>query len=336
MNNTIPKRIYISLSFIAVFAIIFFLLNFDAGSVKNFICGTSQSPQETFGIPNYWLEKYRINLNSQDDLQKDDDNDGLNLADEYRYFTNPFNADTDGDNYKDGEEVKAGYNPTGSGKMDVNKDSLPDFWEQENNLSLDTNNYNLDPDKDNLPNYLELRHGTDPNNADTDGDGFGDSDEIRHGYDPSKADDARPVYAMTIKKINVEVPIIWSKSILESDLQEDLKNGIVRYPQTAVPGQAGNIVTTGHSSNYIWAAGNYNYVFKNLNNLQTGDEIIITAAQANGKILEYKYSVSSKEVVSPDDLKIFEETPKQILTVLTCWPLDTDWKRLMIKADQTN
>lgn len=48
---------------------------------------------------------------------KDDDNDGLvNLA-EAIYQTNASNPDTDGDGYKDGDEVKNGYNPKGSGKL---------------------------------------------------------------------------------------------------------------------------------------------------------------------------------------------------------------------------
>jgi LPXTG-site transpeptidase (sortase) family protein len=337
MKHSALKRISIVLSFLAVFAVIFYLLNFDFGGLKKSLCGPSDpSARETFDLPDYWLEKYGIQLKSQDDLQIDADNDGLSLADEYKYFTNPLDSDTDKDGYKDGEEVKAGYNPIGLGKMDINRDGLPDYWEQENGLSLDVNEYDLDPDRDGLPNYLEFRHGTDPQKADTDGDGFNDSNEIRHGYDPSQAGEARPDYAMAIPKIGITVPVIWSKSASESDLQADLKNGAVRYPQTAIPGQSGNIVVSGHSSNYVWADGKYNYVFKDLNELKDGDEIVLTATQANGKILEYKYAVSAKAVVAPDDPKIFEETPKQEITLVTCWPLNTDWKRLVVQAEQTD
>ena len=337
MNRTIIKRFSIALSFIIIFLIIFYLINFDVSSIRTFICGsTNSSIQETHGIPNYWLEKYGVRLTDKEDAQKDGDNDGLSLLEEYRYATNPQDADSDKDGYKDGEEVRAGYNPTGLGRMDMDKDGLSDFWEQENGLSLTSNDYKLDPDNDNLPNYLEMRHGTDPNKADTDGDGFGDSDEIRHGYDPSKAGDARPSYTISIGKLGIKAPVIWSTSTLEADLQEDLKKGVIRYPQTGIPGQTGNMVATGHSSNYIWVSGEYNYIFKDLNNLQNGDEIIISATQSNGKTLEYKYTVSLKEVVTPDDQRIFEETQKQVLTLVTCWPLNTNWKRLMLKATQAN
>lgn len=42
---------------------------------------------------------------------KDSDNDGLRDWEEELYRTNPFNPDTDGDGYLDGEEVDSGHNP---------------------------------------------------------------------------------------------------------------------------------------------------------------------------------------------------------------------------------
>ena len=48
----------------------------------------------------------------------DTDNDGLSDYEEVKiYKTNPLSADTDGDSYLDGAEVKSGYNPNGAGKL---------------------------------------------------------------------------------------------------------------------------------------------------------------------------------------------------------------------------
>lgn len=88
----------------------------------------------------------------------DVDEDGLNAAEEKYYGTDPNLADTDGDGYSDGEEVRAGYDPLGSGKLDSDSDNFPD------------------PD--------ERAFGTDPFNPDTDGDGFNDGDEIEAGHNP--------------------------------------------------------------------------------------------------------------------------------------------------------
>ncbi|MFA6194656.1 MAG: hypothetical protein WC719_02840 [Patescibacteria group bacterium] len=48
----------------------------------------------------------------------DTDNDGLSDYEEVKiYKINPLSADTDGDSYLDGAEVKSGYNPNGTGKL---------------------------------------------------------------------------------------------------------------------------------------------------------------------------------------------------------------------------
>ncbi len=88
----------------------------------------------------------------------DPDEDGLTNAEERFYGTDAANADTDADEFKDGEEVRNGYNPLGEGKLDSDNDGFPD------------------PD--------ERKFGTDPFNPDTDSDGYSDGDEITAGYNP--------------------------------------------------------------------------------------------------------------------------------------------------------
>lgn len=51
------------------------------------------------------------------DFSKDSDNDGLADELEKIYGTDLNNPDTDGDGFKDGEEVKNGYNPKGPGRL---------------------------------------------------------------------------------------------------------------------------------------------------------------------------------------------------------------------------
>lgn len=51
-------------------------------------------------------------------IKIDTDKDGLTDEEEITiYKTNPNNPDTDGDGFKDGDEVKSGYNPNGEGKI---------------------------------------------------------------------------------------------------------------------------------------------------------------------------------------------------------------------------
>lgn len=48
---------------------------------------------------------------------EDEDNDGLYIIWEQFFSTDPHKGDTDGDGFLDGEEVRNGYNPNGSGKI---------------------------------------------------------------------------------------------------------------------------------------------------------------------------------------------------------------------------
>lgn len=329
------KKFFGILLFIATPFIIFFLINFDfKGNFSEKACYfCNKSLAEENGIPESWLERYSLEVKNKEDIESDLDGDDLSLLAEYQNSTNPLNPDTDGDGYNDGKEVRDGYSPIGEGKLDKDRDGLPDFWENEVGLNTSKDDSALDPDKDGLSNELEFAHATNPFNGDTDEDGFSDRAEIQNGYDPSEGGVARPQFAIKIVKIDIEAPVIWSKSDKEKDLLKDLEKGVTRLPKTGIPGQSGNTVISGHSSNYIWAKGDYNYIFQDLNNIIAGDKIILKTTQANGKTFEKAYIIKSKAVVKPDDSVIFTQSDSEVITLVTCWPLRTTWKRLIIKAE---
>jgi len=193
---------------------------------------------------------------------------------------------------------------------------------------------NTDWDNDGLSNELEDLHGTDPRKADTDGDGYTDAQEIKNGYDPAAPGDVRPAVEITISKIGVTAPMIWSKSEQEKDQLADLQNGVAHFPKTASPGQPGNMIISGHSSNYIWAKGSFNYIFKNLNNLGSGDVVDVKTTQQNGKIVTYQYKISEKFTTVPNDARIFEDSNGSVLTLTTCWPIGSNARRLIVKGER--
>lgn len=205
-------------------------------------------------------------------------------------------------------------------------------WTKINNLS-GKDVYFADPDGDGLANFSEYLHGTDPNNGDSDGDKFSDKQEITNGYDPSAPGEAKPLVYVQIEKIGVDAPMIWSQSEDEKSSLKDLEKGISHFPFSAAPGEVGNSIISGHSSNYVWAKGDYNYIFKKLNDLEAGDIVRIRTIQQNGKEISFQYKVSEKFVTTPVDEKIFAESENPTLTLSTCWPLGTNLKRLIVKAD---
>ncbi len=209
-------------------------------------------------------------------------------------------------------------------------------WSKVYRLQMNDNVYDADPDKDGLPNYLEYVYLTNPNVSDTDGDGYSDQQEVANGYDPDAKGNPKVAVQVLIDKLGIQAPMVWSASEDEKSMLKDLESGISHYPGTGVPGQNGNMIISGHSSNYIWAKGDFNHIFKDLNNLEKGDTVTVKTIQENGRVILYRYKITGKYVDAPDDPRIFEDSEKPMLTLSTCWPLGTNLKRLVMKAEIVN
>ncbi|MCX6809098.1 MAG: sortase [Candidatus Berkelbacteria bacterium] len=134
---------------------------------------------------------------------------------------------------------------------------------------------------------------------------------------------------LSIPSLSIEAPINWLIANNSSATSAALENGLIQLEKTALPGEAGNIYITGHSSNYPWAKGSYNSVFAKLGNLAIGEKIFI---QYKSQLFTYK--VSEKKVVSAKDVSMMEQNKTDHkLTLVTCWPVGTNLKRLMVVAE---
>ncbi len=115
---------------------------------------------------------------------------------------------------------------------------------------------------------------------------------------------------------------------LEKQIQSSLLSGVVHYPGTAEPGKIGNAFFTGHSSNVLWEPSIYNTVFALLPDIEVGADIYITNDQK-----EFHYRVTSKKEVNPSDVSILKQGEKKTLTLMTCTPVGTALKRLVVTAE---
>jgi LPXTG-site transpeptidase (sortase) family protein len=139
---------------------------------------------------------------------------------------------------------------------------------------------------------------------------------------------ANPI--ISIPKINVSAPISFPTTTADApNYDPELENGVVHLPDTALPGQIGNTVIFGHSSNDWWEPGNYKFVFVLLDKLQVGDTFSI-----NYNSTQYIYQVTSTEVVDPTDISIVGPTTDAEATIFTCTPPGTSWKRFVVHAKQ--
>jgi LPXTG-site transpeptidase (sortase) family protein len=149
---------------------------------------------------------------------------------------------------------------------------------------------------------------------------------------------APPDYRLVIPKINVNSPVIQTDSFnfqqkdwkaLEETILTDLENGVVHYPGTALPGQKGNVVITGHSSYYPWNKGRYKTIFAPLHDLEVGDELSIWYKQS-----EIKYKITERKIVKPNAVEVMQPTEDFRMTLVTCTPIGTTLKRLILVAQQ--
>ena len=152
--------------------------------------------------------------------------------------------------------------------------------------------------------------------------------------DPAASTKVGPEPRVVIPKINVDAPVVYDvPSLEESVVQTKLRDGVVHYPipgASSVPGQKGNTVLLGHSSNDVFDNGDYKFVFVQLDKMNVGDSFYL---HYNGT--RYTYSVKEKKVIMPNqvgELVIDSDVP--LATLVTCTPPGTALKRLVVIAEQ--
>lgn len=147
---------------------------------------------------------------------------------------------------------------------------------------------------------------------------------------------APPDDRVIIPRINKNVPVVkvstenlikrdWGA--LEAEIQQALRYGVVHYPGTAEAGENGNVVITGHSSYFSWDPGRFKDVFALLHEVVVGDTIIVYHNQK-----KYFYQVYETQVVTPDKIDILTQRGENRLTLITCTPVGTNLKRLVVFA----
>lgn len=140
---------------------------------------------------------------------------------------------------------------------------------------------------------------------------------------------------LIIPKINVDVPVEYNVTPDYDSQMKAMENGVAYFGipgADSKPGQIGNTVLSGHSSNDIIDRGDYKFIFARLDQLVNGDTIYVNY---QGK--RYSYTVTKKEVVKPTEVsKLVYKTDKPILTLITCTPLGTSLDRLLVTAEQVS
>ena len=150
-----------------------------------------------------------------------------------------------------------------------------------------------------------------------------------------------PANRLIIPKLNLNVPIVippyeallredWTQ--VETDIQQSLEKGVVHYPGTAKPGQAGNFFVTGHSSYYPWAPGGFKTVFARLHMLSEGDDYWVYYGGD-----KHRYIVRSVTEVKPSNVDVLDQpADRRLSTLMTCTPVGTTLRRLIVSAEEVD
>jgi sortase A len=148
---------------------------------------------------------------------------------------------------------------------------------------------------------------------------------------PAPKPDPSTPSELSIPTINVTAPIVFEPSVSEGNIQHALRNGVVHYATTSVPGQPGNVVIIGHSSGQPWAPGNYKWIFTLLQKVHPGDHLYVSYQG-----ISYVYDVTDSIIVEPNDVSVLNPTTEPTLSLITCTPVGTSKHRLVVHARQVS
>jgi sortase A len=101
---------------------------------------------------------------------------------------------------------------------------------------------------------------------------------------------------------------------------DDLRKGPGHYPESALPGQPGNVAIAGHRTTYL-------HPFWSLNELVPGDKVILRTRRGS-----FTYRIEWVRVVGPKDWTVVAPTSEPSVTLTTCEPRFSAAQRLIARG----
>ncbi|MCD4751987.1 MAG: class D sortase [Anaerolineaceae bacterium] len=123
-----------------------------------------------------------------------------------------------------------------------------------------------------------------------------------------------PQQAMRIQidSITIDAPIV------QGDGWEQLKKGVGQHIGSINPGESGNLIFSAHNDIY-------GEIFKNLDQLESGDIIRFFTSQTT-----YEYTVYQTQIVDPTYVEVLSQTRNPIITLISCYPYGVNNQRIVI------
>ena len=139
-------------------------------------------------------------------------------------------------------------------------------------------------------------------------------------------------FGIYIPKIKANAPVIANVDPgNEEKYTNALYKGVAHAKGTATPDREGNVFLFAHSAVNFYEQRKFNVYFYLLGELQKDDPIYVSY-----KNNIYQYKVLENKRVNPTDVKYLGRyLNEDTLTLMTCWPAGTDYKRVIVTAIRT-
>jgi len=134
---------------------------------------------------------------------------------------------------------------------------------------------------------------------------------------------------LEIDKIHVQAPIARGVSSIDQEQYDAaLKTGVALAAGSApLEAPTGNSFIFGHSSNFSLRPSPYDTVFALLPRLGIGDTIKVASGGQTAT-----YAVTLSKSIAPTDIQYLVPSPDRQLTLVTCWPAGTTFRRWVVQA----
>jgi sortase A len=123
----------------------------------------------------------------------------------------------------------------------------------------------------------------------------------------------------------VEIPRLDISAIVREGVDSNtLRQAVGHVPNTAFPGDPGNVGIAAHRDTF----------FRNVRNIRKGDRVMMVTRKGT-----FEYTVDSLKIVAPTDVRVLDPTPVPVITLVTCYPFNyigSAPKRFIVRARLTS
>jgi sortase A len=121
----------------------------------------------------------------------------------------------------------------------------------------------------------------------------------------------------------IEIPRVDVSAIIKEGVgSKTLSRAVGHVPETALPGQKGNVGIAAHRDTF----------FRGLRHIRQGDVIRLSTLEGT-----YLYQVDTMKIVWPKSVEVLDPTPDRRITLVTCYPFNyigSAPKRFIVQGKQ--